>query len=190
MHARSAGSQLARSSVRFCFCSPVGLWATLFALSTFPQAGRRADSSGFAVVCDRSFLIVAAEASPAVEDRVGSVVVLANLDPRLDEVCAQRARRDLQLQPVERHAIVIADLTFFLNAKDLAKIDPRDRDEGRAFLFGLHGKAPIVGGDVDVPKEKQNKGRRSDLHSASIHELGGICRGIRDGHGPAKLPAN
>src|ERR1700738_4188547 len=104
----------------------------------------RADLSGFSGFGDGSFLIVAAEASLAVEDRMGSVVVLADLDPRLDEVCAQRARRNLQLQPIERHAIVVADLTFFLNAKDLAKIDRGDGDEGRAFLFGLHGKARIV----------------------------------------------
>ena len=85
--------------------------------------------SGFSNFGDGSSLIVAAEASLAVEDRVGTVVVMADLDPRLDEVRAQRARRDLQLQPVERHAIVVADLTFFLNAKDLAKIDAGDRDE-------------------------------------------------------------
>ena len=103
----------------------MGLWATPFALSTFPQAGRRADLSGFSHFGDRSFLIVAAEASLAVEDRVGSVVVLADLDPRLDEVWAQRARRDLQLQAVERHTIVIADLPFFLNAKNLAKVRPK-----------------------------------------------------------------
>src|SRR5205823_10733814 len=65
-----------------------------FALSTVPQAGRRADLSGFSNFGDRSSLIVAAEASLAVEDRVGTVVVMADLDPRLDEVRAQRARSE------------------------------------------------------------------------------------------------
>ena len=108
----------------------MGLWATLFALSTFPQAGRRADLSGFPGFDDRALMIVAAETSLAVEDRVGAVVVLADLDPRLDEVRAQRARRDLQLQPVERHAIVVANLTFFLDAKDLTEIGSGDGNEG------------------------------------------------------------
>ena len=80
------------------------------------------------------------------KDRVGSVVVLADLDPRLDEVRAQRARRDLQLQSVERHAIVVADLALFLNAKDLAEIDAGDRDESAALLFGLMAKRPLWAG--------------------------------------------
>lgn len=93
---------------------------------------------------------------------MGSIVVLADPDSRLDEVRAQRARWDLQLQSVERHAIVITGLTFFLNAKYLAKIDRGDGDEGRAFLFSVHGKTPIVGGDVDIPNEGVGRLERDD----------------------------
>src|SRR6185369_16798191 len=76
---------------------------------------------------------------------------------------AQRARWDLQLQSVERDTIVVADLTFFLDAQDLAKVRPGDRDESRTFLLGLHGKPRIVSRDVDVPKENIGGLDRDDL---------------------------
>ncbi|MBI1981410.1 MAG: hypothetical protein HYS63_07660 [Methylocystis sp.] len=43
------------------------------------------------------------------EDGVGSVGIATHLHPRLDELGAQRAFRNLQLEPVERHAIVVAE---------------------------------------------------------------------------------
>jgi TfoX/Sxy family transcriptional regulator of competence genes len=55
-----------------------------------------------------------------------------HLDPRLDEVRAHRALRDLQLQRSVGRAIVVADLPLLLHAQDLVEIDARDRREGRA----------------------------------------------------------
>ncbi len=81
-----------------------------------PQASRRADLGGFLVFHRGAFLVVAAKAARAVEDGVGSVMVLADLDPRLDEVRPHSARRNLKFQAVERHAIVVADLPLLLNA--------------------------------------------------------------------------
>ena len=81
-------------------------------------------------------MVIAAEAARAVEDGVGSVVILADLDPRLDEMSAQRARWDLQFQSMERDAIVVADLALLLDAEDLAEIDTVDRNEGIAILLG------------------------------------------------------
>lgn len=80
---------------------------------------------------------------------MGSVVILTDLDPRLDEMRPQRALRDLQFQPVERHAIAVAGEAFFLNAQNLAKIGARNGHESRAFLRGLHGDTRIVRRDID-----------------------------------------
>ncbi len=86
----------------FCFCCPVGGVDKSKTFPRRPQARRRADSSGnWDDVHGLAFAIVAAQAAGAVEDGVGAVVVLADLDPRFDKVGAQRARRDLQFQPVE-----------------------------------------------------------------------------------------
>ena len=68
------------------------------ALSTVPQAARRADSSGrfciFRGFFDRfTHGVIAPKAPLAVKKRVGSVVILADFDARLDEMGAQRADR-------------------------------------------------------------------------------------------------
>jgi len=47
---------------------------------------------------------------------MGSIWILAHFHARLDEMGAQRAFRYLQLEPVERHAIIVADLTLLLDA--------------------------------------------------------------------------
>ena len=110
-------------------------------------------------------LIVAAEAARPVEDGVGAVGVAAHFDPGLDEMRPQRALRDLQFEPVERHAIVVADLTLFLNAQNLGQIDAGNGDEGRAFLARADAKAGIVGLDVDVLEEAVGRfGGRRRLH--------------------------
>src|SRR5665213_2158763 len=93
--------------------------------------------------------IVATETTRAVEDGVGAVVVLTDLDPSLDKVRAQRTCRDLQFQTIEGYAIVVADLTLFLHAKNLAKIDTCNRDESTTVLLRLDGKAGVVGRDID-----------------------------------------
>src|SRR5665213_3827373 len=98
--------------------------------------------------------IVATETTRAVEDGVGAVVVLPNLDPRLDKVRAQRTCRDLQFQTVERHAIVVADLTLLLHAENLAEIDTRTGDESAAVLLGLDGKAGVVDRKIDITKKQ------------------------------------
>ena len=84
---------------------------------------------------------------------MASVGIVADLDGRLDEMSPQRTFRDLELQSVERHAIVVADLAFVLRAQDLGQIDARDGDESASLLFGLNGEAGVVGGDVDVAQE-------------------------------------
>ena len=56
-------------------------------------------------------------------------------------------------QSVERHAIVVVDVAFFLNAENLAKIDARDCNESRALLFGVDGEPRIVSRDVNIPDE-------------------------------------
>jgi hypothetical protein len=111
----------------------VGLWATnAAALSTFPQARRRANSSGASSVIDRSelsFVVVAADAARSVKEGVGAVGIDMDLDPRLDEVRAHRALRDLQLQGPVGDAIVVSDLALLLNSQDLVEIDACNRDE-------------------------------------------------------------
>ena len=76
-----------------------------------------------------------------------------DFDPRLDEMRAHRAFRDLQLQRPERHAIVVADLALLLDAENLVEIDPRDRGEGRARLSLRRGEARIVLGQIDLADE-------------------------------------
>ena len=97
-----------------------------FALSTFPQARRRADLGGQFLIGEVSFLVVAPEASLAVKDGVGSVGILADLDASLDEMGAQRALGNLQPERLEPHAIVVADVSIFLNAQDLGQFDAGD----------------------------------------------------------------
>lgn len=43
---------------------------------------------------------------------------------------------DLRPAPVERHAIVLTDLTLFLNTETLVQIDAGNDQEGRALLSG------------------------------------------------------
>jgi hypothetical protein len=54
---------------------------------------------------------------------------------------------------VERHAIIVVDVAFFLNAENLAKMDARDCNESRALLFGVDGEPRIVSRDVNIPDE-------------------------------------
>ena len=106
------------------------------ALSTFPQACRRADLGGvFRVIGlpERSFLVVAADAARSMKDGVGAVGVDVDLDPRLDEMGPHRAFRDLELQRAVGDAIVMADLALLLDAQDLVEVDAGNGGEGRAF---------------------------------------------------------
>jgi hypothetical protein len=66
------------------------------------------------------------------EEGAGAVGVDVDLDPRLDEMGAHRAWRDLQFERAVGHAIVVRDLALLLHAQDLAEIDAGDRREGRA----------------------------------------------------------
>ncbi len=100
------------------------------ALSTFPQPGRRADLSGLFFICDGSCAVIAANASWSVEDAVGAIGVVADPDIGLDEMRPERTFRDLQLEAVERHAIVVADLAVFLDTEDLVEIYAGDGHEG------------------------------------------------------------
>src|ERR1700685_1214956 len=100
-----------------------------------PSTGsrRRADLSGVFGISDRSVLVVAADAAGPVEDGVGAVSVDVDLDPRLYEMGAHRAGRDVELERAGGDAIVMADLPLFLDAQDLVEVDAGNGREGRAF---------------------------------------------------------
>ena len=67
----------------------------MVALATFPKAGRRAGLSNlFRSGADLHFG-VSPEPSWPMKDRMGSVMVVPDLDGRLDEMRAQRAFGDL-----------------------------------------------------------------------------------------------
>lgn len=61
-------------------------------------------------------------------------------------VLTKRAFRDLQLEPVEGHAIIVADVALLLHAKNLVEIDAGDRRQDRSRLLGLNSETRVVGG--------------------------------------------
>ena len=91
-----------------------------------------------------------------------AVGVDADLDPRLYEMGAHRARRDLQFQRAIGDGIVVHDLALFLDAEDFVEIDARDRDEGRAHVGRRHGEAGVVGGQIDLADEGVGRLDRGD----------------------------
>ena len=113
-----------------------------------PSTGsrRRADLSGVFRICDRSVLVVAADAAGPVEDGVGAVGVDVDLDPRPDEMRPHRALRDLELERAVGDAIVMADLPLLLDAQDLVEVDARNGGEGRAFAGRIDRETGVVGG--------------------------------------------
>ena len=73
---------------------------------------------------------VARDQARAVKHRKGAVRVLMDADPRLDEMRAQPALGQLQLEPAEAHGVVAADHALLLHAQRLAKQRlVRHRDE-------------------------------------------------------------
>jgi hypothetical protein len=102
---------------------------------------------------ERSFFVVAADASGPVEDGVGAVGVDVDLDPRLDEMRAHRALRDLELERAVGDAIVMADLALLLRAQDVVEVDAGNGGEGRAFPGRRNRETGVVGGQVEVAKE-------------------------------------
>jgi len=72
------------------FLFSCGTVVKALALSTFPQGRRRADSAALLLcfVSRSPFLVVAAKASLTVEDGVASVLIMPDLDRRLDEMRA------------------------------------------------------------------------------------------------------
>ena len=100
------------------------------------------------------------------KNRERSVVVLTDLDPRLDEMRPQGTRWNLKFQSIERHAIVVADLPLFLNAEDFPEIHARDGHKRAAFLFGLDGEARVMRRDIHIAQK-----RVGGLH------CGDICQG-------------
>jgi len=71
------------------------------------------------------------------------------LDPRLDEMRAHRAFRDLQLE----RPVVITDLPLLLDAQDLVEVDAGNGREGQALAGRLDGEAGVVGGQIDLADE-------------------------------------
>src|SRR5450755_3620264 len=98
-----------------------------------------------------------------------AVVVLPDPDPGFNKMRTQRARRYLQPVAVERHGVVVANLTLLLNAEDLVQIDPGDRDERGTFLFGFHREPGIVRRDVNIVDERV--GRLTVVIPASASSL-------------------
>ena len=145
--------QLSASSV---FVLPRGTVGNAAALSTFPQARRRADLGGVFGLSNGSLVVVSADASWPVKDGVGAVGVDVDFDPRLDEMRPHRALRDLQLQRAVGDAIVMADLPLLLDAQDLVEVDAGNGREGRAFARRRNRETGVVGGQVDLA----NKGVR------------------------------
>ena len=121
-----------------------------------------------AVVLEPSVLVVAADAARPVKEGVRAVGIDMHLDPRLDEMGAHRALRNLQFQRPVGDAIVVADLPLLLNAQDLVEIDAKDGREGRAGRGRLNREARIVGGQVDLADEGVG---RLDLGYAGEPEL-------------------
>ena len=139
----------------FCFCSAsCGTVGKRGGLST-PSTGfrRRADLSGVFRIFDRSVFVVAADAARPMKEGVGAVGIDVDLDPRLDEMGAHRAWRDLQFERAVGHAIVMADLPLLLDAQDLVEVDARNGGEGRAFAGRIDGEPGVVGGQVDLANE-------------------------------------
>ena len=100
---------------------------------------------------------------------MAAVVVLRDLDPRLDKVRAQRTCRDLQFQTDERHTIVVADLALLLHAKNLAEIDTRNRDEGAVSCTGLWQSGRCGPGDRTITKKQIGRMRRGDPGECQLH---------------------
>ena len=103
-------------------------------------------------VCLRwhALVVIAAKATGSVEDGKRAIGIVPDFDPDLDEMAPEGAFGDLQLEPVERHAIVVAHLAVFLDAENLAQIDAWNGHEGGARLGSLNRETGVVGGDIDV----------------------------------------
>ncbi len=92
------------------------------------------------------------------KDGVRAVEVGSHPHPRLDEMGAQRAFRDLQLESVVGHAIVVADLALLLHAKHFVEIDAGDRDKPRSWLLRGNRKPRVVGGNIDLAQDRPRAG--------------------------------
>jgi hypothetical protein len=114
---------------------------------------RRADLSGIFRISDRSVLVVAADAARPVKEGVRAVGIDMDLDPRLDEMRAHRAFRDLQLERPVGDAIVIAGLPPLLDAQDLVEVDAGNGRKGQALAGRLNGEAGVVGRQIEVADE-------------------------------------
>ena len=87
------------------------------------------------------------------EDGEMAVGVLVHPDPRLDEVMADRARRDLQDQALVAHGVVVADGALLVDAQDV-EVSPRGvGHEGRAKLFRGDREAGVVGRQIELGDE-------------------------------------
>jgi hypothetical protein len=76
-----------------------------------------------------------------------------DLDPRLDEMRAHRAFRDLQLERPVGDAIVIADLPLLLDAQDLVEVDAGNGREGQALAVFLVSGASSAETSVRSPEQ-------------------------------------
>lgn len=74
-----------------------------------------------------SIFVVAPDLPGAVENGQCIVGIMVHPHPRLDEVMADRAGRDLQFFAPVMHRIIRAHLALFLNAQHIGHIEPGDR---------------------------------------------------------------
>ena len=80
------------------------------------------------------------------EEGVRAVGIDAHLDPRLDEMRAHRAFRDLQLERPVGDAIVVAYLPFLLDAQDLVEVDAGNGVKAKPSPAGSTAKRALWAG--------------------------------------------
>ena len=105
-----------------------------------------------------------------------AVVVLPNPDPGFDKMRTQRARRDLQPMAVERHGIVVAHLTIFLDAKNFVEINLGDRHKRRTVLLRAHHEQDIVTRDINLADEPVGRVHRRDPGQRQFNPTSRSCR--------------
>src|SRR5579863_1965858 len=134
------------------------------------QSGRRGSvSRGPGGGVDRRAIgMETADTARPEEQCDGAIEIASDLDGRLDEVAAQRARLDLQPELLEEDGVVVADDTVLLAAEDLAERAAGPGHEGAAGLARLDGEALIVRRQVGLGDEPVG---RLDGVDAGVGEL-------------------
>jgi hypothetical protein len=83
----------------------------------------------FDVFIQHTRAVVPRQTARSMKDRVCAIMILPDPDPGFDKMWTRRTRRNSQPVAMERHGVVVAGLTLFLDAKKLIQVDAGDRDE-------------------------------------------------------------